>query len=596
MVAVYNLRNGESTMPTLEWIGKEKVINHHQDVPYRVLERQYSYDEQGQHAEDNGSENMVIHGDNLEALKSLLPRYEGKVKCIYIDPPYNTGNEGWVYNDNVNDPKIKKWLGEVVGKEGEDLSRHDKWLCMMYPRLKLLYKLLADEGVIFISIDDAEYANLKLVCDEIFGSSCFVSNVSWQRTYSTRNDSKGIVNEVEHILVYSKRPNWSPNKLPRTQAMDSKYKNPDNDYAPWRSDNPYAADANTHQGMVYAIQHPFTGKLLYPSNGSHWRYQQETMLESMNEWTRYELKDLQDKKERAHICGVAVEDVRPEVKAIVLADPLEIAAENAQRVLERGQWPRFFFTKNGKGGIARKTYLENVGGRLPTNFWPFAETGHTDEAKKEMLAIFDGKATFDTPKPSRLLEFVLRIAGDENTLILDSFAGSGTTAHAVLNMNKADGGNRKFILIEMMDYADSITAERVKRVIKGYGEDKKAVPGTGGSFSYYELGEPLMIGDNLNEAVGADKIREYIWFTETKENFQNPNADKPYYLGSTAQTGYYFFYEPNRACVLDYKFLSTITVKADNYVIYADRCAINTDDLQKLKVIFKKIPRDITKL
>lgn len=583
-------------MPTLEWIGKEKVINHHQDVPYRVLERQYSYDEQGQHTEDNGSENMVIHGDNLEALKSLLPRYEGKVKCIYIDPPYNTGNEGWVYNDNVNDPKIKKWLGVVVGKEGEDLSRHDKWLCMMYPRLKLLYKLLADEGVIFISIDDAEYANLKLVCDEIFGSSCFVSNVSWQRTYSTRNDSKGIVNEVEHILVYSKRPNWSPNKLPRTQAMDSKYKNPDNDYAPWRSDNPYAADANTHQGMVYAIQHPFTGKLLYPSNGSHWRYQQETMLESMNEWTRYELKDLQDEKERAHICGVAVEDVRPEVKAIVLADPLEIAAENAQRVLERGQWPRFFFTKNGKGGIARKTYLENVGGRLPTNFWPFAETGHTDEAKKEMLAIFDGKATFDTPKPSRLLEFVLRIAGDENTLILDSFAGSGTTAHAVLNMNKADGGNRKFILIEMMDYADSITAERVKRVIQGYGEDKKAVPGTGGSFSYYELGEPLMIGDNLNEAVGADKIREYIWFTETKENFQNPNADKPYYLGSTAQTGYYFFYEPNRACVLDYKFLSTITVKADNYVIYADRCAINTDDLQKLKVIFKKIPRDITKL
>lgn len=596
MVAICNLGNGESTMPTLEWIGKEKVINHHQDVPYRVLERQYSYDEQGQHTEDNGSENMVIHGDNLEALKSLLPRYEGKVKCIYIDPPYNTGNEGWVYNDNVNDPKIKKWLGEVVGKEGEDLSRHDKWLCMMYPRLKLLYKLLADEGVIFISIDDAEYANLKLVCDEIFGSSCFVSNVSWQRTYSTRNDSKGIVNEVEHILVYSKKPDWMPNKLPRTDEMNSKYKNPDNDKTLWRTDNAFAPGAATHQGMVYAIQHPFTGKMLYPSNGACWRYQQDTMLEIMNGWTRYELKDLHDEKERAHICGVAAEDVRPEVKAIVLADPLEIAAENAQRVLERGQWPRFFFTKNGKGGIARKTYLENVGGRLPTNLWPFAETGHTDEAKKEMLAIFDGKATFDTPKPRRLIEFVLRVAGDENTLILDSFAGSGTTAHAVLNMNKADGGNRKFILIEMMDYADSITAERVKRVIQGYGEDKKAVPGTDGSFSYYELGEPLMIGDNLNEAVGADKIREYIWFTETKENFQNPNADKPYYLGSTAQTGYYFFYEPDRACILDYKFLSTITVKADNYVIYADRCAINTDDLQKLKVIFKKIPRDITKL
>lgn len=133
-------------MPTLDWIGKDKVINHHLDVPYRVLERQYSYDENGKHTEDNGSENMIIHGDNLSALKSLLPQYEGRIKCIYIDPPYNTGNENWVYNDNVNDPRIKKWLGEVVGKEGDDLSRHDKWLCMMYPRLRLLQKLLSDDG------------------------------------------------------------------------------------------------------------------------------------------------------------------------------------------------------------------------------------------------------------------------------------------------------------------------------------------------------------------------------------------------------------------------------------------------------------------
>lgn len=193
-------------MPTLEWIGKDKVVNHHQEVPYRVLERQYSYDETGQHAEDNGSENMIIHGDNLEALKALLPRYEGKVKCIYIDPPYNTGNEGWVYNDNVNDPKIKKWLGEVVGKEGEDLSRHDKWLCMMYPRLKLLQRLLAEDGVIFISIDDNELYNLKSICDEIFGLSCFVSNISWQRTYSTRNDSKGMYNYQPSRLARSNIP------------------------------------------------------------------------------------------------------------------------------------------------------------------------------------------------------------------------------------------------------------------------------------------------------------------------------------------------------------------------------------------------------
>lgn len=390
-------------MPTLEWIGKDKVVNHHQEVPYRVLERQYSYDETGQHAEDNGSENMIIHGDNLEALKALLPRYEGKVKCIYIDPPYNTGNEGWVYNDNVNDPKIKKWLGEVVGKEGEDLSRHDKWLCMMYPRLKLLQRLLAEDGVIFISIDDNELYNLKSICDEIFGLSCFVSNISWQRTYSTRNDSKGIVNEVEHLLVYSERPGWNPNKLPRTAEMDAKYKNPDNDVLPWTSSDAFAPGAATHQGMVYAIQHPFTGKLLYPYNGSCWRYQQDTMLKYMNGWAKYELRQLDDAKERAEICGVPENEVRPDVMALMLADSLDNAAANAQKILKRGQWPRFYFTQNGKGGIRRKTYIDSVEGKPPTNLWQYADVGHTDEAAKTLKGIFGGRATFDTPKPMRLV-------------------------------------------------------------------------------------------------------------------------------------------------------------------------------------------------
>ena len=253
-------------MPTLEWIGKDKVINHHLDVPYRVLERKYSYDEAGQHDEDNGSENMIIHGDNLDALKSLLPRYEGRVKCIYIDPPYNTGNEKWVYNDNVNDPRILKWLGQVVGAEGEDLSRHDKWLCMMYPRRRLLQRLLSDDGVIFISIDDVECANLKLICDEIFGSNCFVSNISWQRTYSARNDSKGIVNEAEHLLCYSRLPAWNPQKLEITAEMDERYSSPDNDPRPWKAGDASAPGAATHPGMVYAIQHPITGRLINPSN------------------------------------------------------------------------------------------------------------------------------------------------------------------------------------------------------------------------------------------------------------------------------------------------------------------------------------------
>lgn len=579
-------------MPTLNWIGKDKVVNHHLDVPFRTLEKKYTFASEGQ----NDGGNMIIHGDNLDALKALLPKYEGRVKCIYIDPPYNTGNEGWVYNDNVNDPRIRKWLGEVVGREGEDLSRHDKWLCMMYPRLKLLHKLLAADGVILISIDDTEYANLKLTCDEILGNNCFVSNISWQRTYSTRNDSKGIVNEVEHILVYSKSPDWQPNKLPRTAEMDAKYKNPDNDVTLWRTDNAFAPGAATHQGMVYAIQHPFTGQMLYPANGRCWTFGQEQMLEIMRGWCDYELRDINDAHERAVVCGVSDSDIRQGVKAIVLSEPLEISAMKAEAVYNRGQWPRFFFTKGGKGGIARKTYLDNVGGKLPTNFWSHLDAGHTDEAKKEMLSIFDGKATFDTPKPSRLLEYILRIAGDKETLILDSFAGSGTTAHAVLNMNKKDGGHRKFILVEMMDYADSITAERVKRVISGYGADKKAVPGTGGGFSYYELGEPLLIDGLLNPNVPEAKIREYVYYTETRQPLPEASSNEKHLLGMHDRHAYYFYYEPEQLTTLNKAFLRTIKTPAESYLIYADVNTLSAEEMEKFHITFKKIPRDIALL
>ena len=501
-----------------------------------------------------------------------------------------------MYNDNVNDPKIKKWLGEVVGKEGEDLTRHDKWLCMMYPRLKLLQKLLAEDGAIFISIDDTEYANLKLICDEIFGSNCFVSNISWQRTYSTRNDSKGIVNEVEHLVVYSKQPGWNPNKLPRTEEMNARYKNPDNDEIPWKSSDAFAPGASSHPGMVYAVQHPFSGELIYPTNGRHWAFGQDQVLEIMRGWGNYELQQINDEARRAEICGISIEDVRHDVMAIMLTDTIEVARTKALQIYDRGRWPLFCFSNRGKSGIRRKTYLEVVGGKLPTNLWLYSDVGHTDEAAKTLKAIFDGKATFDTPKPSRLIERILQIAGDSETLILDSFAGSGTTAHAVLNMNKADGGHRKFILVEMMDYAESITAERVRRVIRGYGEGKNAVDGTGGSFSYYELGEPLLIGENLNEAVEPEKIREYIWFMETKTPYTPAAGDNPYYLGKHNDTGYYFYYEPQRITVLDYDFLAAVTEKAGGTVIYADRCSIDDDKLSQMGIVFKKIPRDISRL
>ncbi len=576
-------------MPTLDWIGKKKVVNHHLDVPFRVLEKKYTYSADNKAQE---SENKIIHGDNLEALKSLLPEYEGKIKCIYIDPPYNTGNEGWIYNDNVNDPRIKKWLGEVVGKESEDFTRHDKWLCMMYPRLKLLQKLLSEDGAIFISIDDNEQANLKLICDEIFGSGNFVANISWQRTYSIRNDSKGIPSEVEHIIVYSKNPDWQPKALARTAEMDKAYKNPDNDFSAWMSGSPVASEGATHQGMVYAIQHPFTGEMLYPSDTAHWRYQQDTMLEYMNGWCEYKLEDLHDEEMRAKVCGIPVSEVRKDVKAIVLAKSLEESKKQAEVIYKRGQWPRFYFTNGGKGGIRRKVYLDSVGGRITTNFYNFEECGHTDEAKKEIKTIFGGSAPFDTPKPTRLIERILQIATDKDSIILDSFAGSGTTAHAVLNMNKADGGNRKFILIEMMDYADTITAERVKRVIKGYADKE----GSGGNFNFYELGEPLLINNLLNENIDSKTIREYIWFTETNSKFEELRSEEnKYFLGNNFGAAYWFYYEKEKATNLDIDFLSTIKGKYERYIIYADICLIPQELLQKNNIIFKKIPRDIKK-
>ena len=538
-------------MPTLEWIGKSKVINHHQEVPFRVLERKYSFDENGQHNEDNGSENMIIRGDNLEALKALLPRYEGRVKCIYIDPPYNTGNEGWVYNDNVNDPKIKKWLGEVVGKEGEDLTRHDKWLCMMYPRLKLLQKLLADDGVIFISIDDNELFTLKFICDEIFGKSNYVSMITRPTGTHTGITNKAIVGESDYILVYAKNLDaMSIDGLP-LQDKDTKIYDMEDERGRFlirplrrtggenrREDRP---------NMFFAIKAP-DGSEVFPIGP-----------------TGYESR---------WICN-----------------------PDGYRYFE--QEGRIFWKKieNGdtvKWQVYQKFYLEDKK-KAVSNLWN--DIDGNKKATRDVRDIFnDDSIKFDFPKPIALIERILRLDSSSNMIVLDSFAGSGTTAHAVLNMNKADGGHRKFILVEMMDYADSITAERVKRVIRGYGEGKNAVEGTGGNFSFYDLGEPLLVGDCLNEAVAPEKIREYIWFMETKQPYSPPSGGNPYYLGKHNSTGYYFYYEPQRVTVLDYAFLSTITEKADGTVIYADRCSISEDKLAKMGITFKKIPRDISRL
>ena len=407
-----------------------------------------------------GAYNFLLEGDNLHSLRLLEKTHRGQIDLIYIDPPYNTGGKDFVYND--------------VFVDKTDTFAHSKWLSFMSERLRIARLLLSDKGSIFISIDDNEQAPLKMLCDEIFGEECFVADIAWQRAYSPRNDSKGISNEKEHILVYSRLEGWSPKKLPRTEKMNSKYKNPDNDVALWRTSDAFAPSAATHQGMVYAIQHPFTGKMIYPYNGACWPLRQSDMLAAMQEWGEYELKDLDDAAERAAVCGIPTEDVREGVMGIVLVKPIEEARVYAQEVYDRGRWPRFFFTNKGKGGIARKTYLDNTDGRVVTNLWPFEETGHTDEAKKEIKAIFDNQKVFDTPKPIRLLERIIHIASDDDSIILDFFAGSGTTGHAVMRYNAShDGSNRRFILCTNNEggICEDVTYKRVLNAVNGYGKE-----------------------------------------------------------------------------------------------------------------------------
>lgn len=535
-------------MPTLNWIGKDRVVNHHRDVPYRVLEHQYGFsDGQQTQSESTASGNLIINGDNLEALKALLPKYESKVDCIYIDPPYNTGNEGWVYNDNVNDPKILKWLGDVVGKEGEDLSRHDKWLCMMYPRIKLLHQLLSETGAIFISIDDNEQANLKLLCDEIFGGGNFIAQMVWQKRTSP-DARRRISAGHEYIFTYSKNVNNDESKfnlLDFSEEDKKKYKNPDNDpRGPWVSTDCTAQSGHATKSQFYTMVTP-SGRIIELPESLCWRFTKERMEEE------------------------------------VLAG-------------------RIWFGVDGKGVPRKKTYLSERTGKNLWTWWPNNEVGHTQEATKEISQIMGKSGVFDYPKPKKLIERIIQIATNKDSIILDSFAGSGTTAHAVLNLNKEDGGNRKFILVEMEDYADTITAERVKRVIKGYGEGNNDTIGTGGSFDYYTLGQPLFVGNEqefLNEDIPESKIREYIWYSETRSTFLEIEnlADAQGFLGQSQSTAYYFVYKKNELTTLDLPFLASIKTKAEQYVIYADNCLLSKEFMAKHNIIFKKIPRDISR-
>lgn len=563
-------------MPTLHWIGKDKVINHHMDVPFKVLEHAYGFDNGKQTKEETNSGNKIIHGDNLEALKALLPEYEGRIKCIYIDPPYNTGNEGWVYNDNVNDPKIKKWLGQVVGKESEDLSRHDKWLCMMYPRLKLLHKLLSEDGVIFVSIDENEVSNLRLLMDEIFGAGNFIEQLVWNKRVPKNDKYIGNIHEYVLLFVKSKSvghkftqrkegipeindllSNLKRKKVPipkaeieiknlyKKNAYDrgiTLYNSLDENYKLWGKINVSWPNGQTF-GPRYDVLHPKTKKpCKVPERG--WRWTKDT-FDSLLDYEK--VKELHD---GSFVCG------------------------------------KIWFAKDENTQPSSIKYLEEV-----SDFLLRSIISTKSEGGVSLKELTDER--FDYPKPIDLIEILLSSFDTTNAIILDSFAGSGTTAQVVLNLNKNDNGNRNFILVEMDEYSEKVTAERVKRVIKGYGTKE----GTGGSFDFYELGQPMFLEDgNLNELVGEERIRQYVYYTETKTPLlAHKHKDNKYLLNKHNDTAYYFHYEADEVTTLDHAFLATMKTKAEQYVVYADNCLLTKEFMTKHNIIFKKIPRDITR-
>jgi len=398
-------------MPEIVFKGKEYVYNHHLSVPYRPLVPQ---GDKGVGPVDLAG-SLVIHGDNLHALKSLLPRYAGKVDLIFIDPPYNTGNEGWCYSDGVNSPIMKEWLS-TNPVDGDDMLRHDKWLCMMWPRLVLLRELLSERGSLWMTLDDNEVHRARMVLDEVFGEDAFIANVIWQKNYSPKGTTQFFSEDHDHLIVVVKdRELWRPNLLARTDEMDARYSNPDSDLrGDWKASD--LAARNFYGEGTYRIKCPNGRVIQGPPEGSYWRVRESKFL------------------------GMAKEG-------------------------------RIWWGEDGGNVPAIKRFLSEVKqGRTPQTLWFYDEVGHTQDAKKtllEMGVLKDQQATM-TPKPVALVERVLEIGADDDALVLDSFAGSGTTAHAVLKANAKGGGTRRFILVEGEDYADTLTAERVRRAIGGY--------------------------------------------------------------------------------------------------------------------------------
>ena len=536
-------------MPTLNWIGKEAVVNHHHQVPFHLLK-----DVPDLACGEPGDGNLIVQGDNLVALKALLPYYAGQVKCIYIDPPYNTGNEGWAYNDNVNSPVIREWLGKVVGKEDETLDRHDRWLCMMYPRLALLRQFLRGDGAIFISLDDNEVQALRYVMDEIFGSANFVATIIWQKVYAPKNSAKHFSEDHDFIIVYAKNAEkWRPRLVSRGDKQDKAYKNPDSDpRGLWRADGMSAR--NAYSEGLYSVTTPSGRVISGPPKGRYWVYSE----------TKYR----------------------------------EMDADN-----------RIWWGKDGNNAPAVKRFLTEVKqGVVPQTLWPYDEVGHTQEGKKELVSIIDfadSESVFITPKPARLIERILQVSTSPGDLVLDSFAGSGTTGHATLKLNQVahDKEPRRFILVEMgPKIAREITAERVRRVAQGYKNAKgEKVEGLGGGFRYCELGEPLFDENGkVRETVSFSDLARHVYFTETGEPLPRERVTKSPFIGECRGVGIYLLFNgilgdksASGGNVLTRSVLAKLPKFDGQKVIYCAGCLLGKDRLQAERILVRQTPYEI---
>jgi site-specific DNA-methyltransferase (adenine-specific)/adenine-specific DNA-methyltransferase len=536
-------------MPTLNWIGKDAVVKHHHEVPFHLLK-----DVPDLGSGDPGAGNLVVRGDNLVALKALLPHYAGQVKCACIDPPYNTGNEGWAYNDNVNSPVIREWLGKVVGKEGETLDRHDRWLCMMYPRLALLRQFLTEDGAIFVCLDDNEIGPLRLLMDEIFGASNFVATVLWQKVYSPKNSAKHFSEDHDYVVIYAKKADvWRPNLVPRSDEQDSAYKNRDNDpRGPWKTSDLSAR--NFYGAGTYAITCPSGRVIAKPPTGNYWRVSKEKFAELDAD---------------GRIWWGAKGDAIPQIKR---------------------------FLNEVKQGV------------VPQTMWFYKDVGHTQDAKKELVSIMDfedSQSVFITPKPSRLIVRILQIATNPGDLVLDSFAGSGTTGHAVLKLNAAnpDEPPRRFIMVEVEDkVATEVTRERVRRVAEGYTNAKgEAVAGLGGGFRFCELGEPLFDeSGHIRETVKFGELARHVYFTETGEPLPRERVPNTPLLGICRGVAVYLLFNgilgdktSNGGNVLTRKVLAALPPFAGPKVIYCAGCLIGAERLAEEGITIRQTPYEI---